>query len=149
VVGFLITRVFLFGSVWVGFDCNVALCGVSLGERVWCLAGTLLVSCLEVMLIFSCVLSSHAYACPTHPFFSFPQCVSVGGLEACFLGARSNDLFGEAWSSQLRCLHNMMDKFILICTSGARSFFCWKARAKGIGLHSWFSGKGNSGLCVA
>ena len=43
VVGSLIVGVFFFGSGWLGFDCNVGLCGVSLGQRVWCLVGTLLV----------------------------------------------------------------------------------------------------------
>jgi len=54
-VGSLIAGVFFFGSDWLGFDCNVGLCGVSLGERVWCLARTLLVAYLEVTLVLSCV----------------------------------------------------------------------------------------------
>jgi len=100
VVGSLIAGVFFFGSGWLGFNCNVVLCGVSLGERVWCLVGTLLVSWLEVTLVFSCVLASHACACPTHPLFFFPLMCFCRGFRSLFHGSPSDDLFGQAWLLQ-------------------------------------------------
>jgi len=145
VVGSLIAGVFFFGLVWLGFDCNVGLCGVSLGERVWCLVGTLLVACLEVTLVFSCVPANHACAFLTHPLFFFPPICFCRGFGSLFLGSPSNDLFGRAWLLQLRCLGNTMDKFRLIHIGGARSFVHWKAWAKAAGFHIWFSRKGVSG----
>jgi len=126
-VGSLITGVFFFGSGWLGFDCNVGMCGVSLGGRVWCLVGTLLVTCLKVMLIFSCVIASHTCACPTHPLFFFPPMCFCRRFGSLFLGSQSDNLFDRAWLSQLRCLGNMMDKFRLICSGDARSFVHWKS----------------------
>ena len=46
IVGSLIGGVLFFGSGWVGLDCNMGPCGVSLAEQVWCFAGTLLVAFL-------------------------------------------------------------------------------------------------------
>ena len=146
-VGSLIAGVFFFGSGWLGFFCNVVgLRAVSLGERVWCLAGTLLVACLEVTLVFF-VCACKPCLCLSHPSFVFlpPMCF-CGGFGSLFLGSPSDELFGRAWLLRLRCSGNTMDKkFRLIRSGGARSFVRWKEWAKGAGFHSWFSRKGGGG----
>lgn len=125
---------------------------------VWCVSrGTGLVFCGNIVgflswghaCLFMCAYNPCVFL--SHPSFVFlhPQCVSVGGSKASFLGALSNDLFSEAWLLQLRCLGDTMDKFRLICSCSAQCFVSRNAWAKGMGLHSWFSRKGGNGLCVA
>ena len=122
-VGSLIAGGLFFGSGWLVFYCNVGPCVVSLGERVWCLVGTLLISCLEVTLVFSCVLARYACACPTHPLFLFPPMCFCRGFRSLFLGSPFDNLFGRACLLRLRCSRNMMDKFRLIRSGSAWYFF--------------------------
>ena len=78
---------FLIQVVWVSIVCNLGACGVSLGERVWCLSGwcllwkrlaTFLVAYLEFMPVVSCTCKR--CLCLSHPFLLFPLTCFLYGV---------------------------------------------------------------------
>jgi len=73
--------------------------------------GNIMVAYLEVTLVFSCVLASHACACPTHPLFFFPpMCFCSGVQELVSWEPFRRSVQPSMVAAELRCFVNMMDK---------------------------------------